>query len=174
MQQTSAKCAAAQQGLTGRGKGFPLGVPFGMACGQALQPCGLTGGLTTSSRLRRTHTPNWMKEIKKTKRQQTKRFTVRAHSPAHSPCQASTYRSGKVVQTNRATSPAGSGSQHMRWPYPCRCVALSLSASRLHSVSLSRRGRQVDNTPSTVRLKRTARCMSASTESLMKSGFQVR
>ena len=68
MKQTSAKCAAAQQGLTGRGKGFPLGVPYGMACGQALQPCGLTGGLTTSSRLRRTRTPIWMKELKKRRR----------------------------------------------------------------------------------------------------------
>ena len=66
MQQTSIKCAAAQQGSTGRGKGFPLGVPYGMACGQALQPCGLTGSLTTGSRLRRTRTPYWMKELKKT------------------------------------------------------------------------------------------------------------
>ena len=67
MKQTSAKCAAAQQGPPDRGKAFPLGVPYGMACGQALQPCGLTGGLTTSSRLRRTRTPIWMKELKKDK-----------------------------------------------------------------------------------------------------------
>ena len=104
MRQTSAKCAAAQQAPTGRGKAFPLGVPCGMACGQALQPCGLTGGLTTGSRLRRTCTPIWMKEFKKTKRQQTKRFTIRAHSRAHSTCQGFTYLSGKSVQTNRATS----------------------------------------------------------------------
>ena len=38
-----------------------------MAGGQALQPCGLTGGLTTGSRLRRTRTPIWMKELKKAK-----------------------------------------------------------------------------------------------------------
>ena len=82
----------------------PLGVPYGMACGQALQPCGLTGGLTTGSRLRRTRTPIWMKELKKAKRQQTKRFTIRAHARVHSTCQASTYLSGKSVQTNRATS----------------------------------------------------------------------
>ena len=85
-----------------------------MACGQALQPCGLTGGLTTSSRLRRTHTPNWMKELKKAKRQQTKRLTIRAHARAHSPCQASTYLSGKSVQTNRATSVINARRQHQR------------------------------------------------------------
>ena len=34
--------------------------------------------------------PYWMKEFNKTERQQTKRFTIRAHSQAHSTCQAST------------------------------------------------------------------------------------
>ena len=48
------------------GKASPWVSLAAMACGQALQPCGLTGSLTTSSRLRRTRTPYWMKELKKT------------------------------------------------------------------------------------------------------------
>ena len=39
------------------GKASPWRAPYGVACGQALQPCGLNGGLTTGSRPRRASTP---------------------------------------------------------------------------------------------------------------------
>ena len=105
MRQTSTKCAAAQQGPTGRGKGFPLGVSLaGWPVDKPCSPAGLTGGLPTGSRFRRTHTPNWMQDFTKEKRQQSKRFTIRAHARVRSTCRASTYLSGKSVQTNRATS----------------------------------------------------------------------
>jgi hypothetical protein len=40
-----------------QGESLPPGAPCGVACGQALQPCGLSGGLPTASRLRRACTP---------------------------------------------------------------------------------------------------------------------
>ena len=82
------------------GERLPPGAPCGVACGQALQPCGLTGGLTTGSRLRCASTPFLIEKFPNT----GKHITIRAHSRVHSPGQSSTYLSGNAVQTNRATS----------------------------------------------------------------------
>ena len=46
-----------------QGESLPPGAAYAVACGQALQPCGLTGGLTTASRLRRACTPFCGEEI---------------------------------------------------------------------------------------------------------------
>ena len=82
-----------------KGESLPPGAPCGVVCGQALQPCGLSGGLPADSRLRRACTPFWMKKI-----QRERQITIRAHSRAPLPRHGSTYLSGKAVQTNRATS----------------------------------------------------------------------
>ena len=94
----SMSCCAAK--ATNRGKGFPLGAPCGVACGQALQPCGLTGGLPTGSRLRRACTPFLIEKFPGN----PKPITIQAHSRAPLPRHGSTYLSGNAVQTNRATS----------------------------------------------------------------------
>jgi hypothetical protein len=39
------------------GESLPTGAACAVVCGQALQPCGLTSGLPTASRLRRACTP---------------------------------------------------------------------------------------------------------------------
>ena len=91
-------CCAAR--ANEQGEGLPPGAPCGVACGQALQPCGLTGGLPTASRLRRACTPFLIEKFPSTGKQ----ITIRALSRAHSPGGRSTYLSGKAVQTNRATS----------------------------------------------------------------------
>ena len=93
-------CCAAR--ANEQGEGLPPGAPCGVACGQALQPCGLTGGLPTGSRLRRACTPFLIEKFPGISK--PKSTTIRAHSRAHSPGCASTYLSGNAVQTNRATS----------------------------------------------------------------------
>ena len=85
-----------------QGEGLPPGAPCGVACGQALQPCGLSGGLPTGSRLRRACTPFLIEKFPGIPK--PKSTTIRAHSRAYSPGCVSTYLSGNAVQTNRATS----------------------------------------------------------------------
>ena len=87
----SMSCCAAK--ATSRGKGFPLGAPCGVACGQALQPFGLTGGLTTGSRLRRARTPFLIEKFPS----KPKPITIQAHSRAPLPRHGATYLSGKAV-----------------------------------------------------------------------------
>jgi len=89
------------------GKASPWRAPYGVACGQALQPCGLNGGLTTGSRPRRASTPFLIENfpIPHSPFPSTeKQATIRALSRAHSPGCRSTYHSGNTVQANRATS----------------------------------------------------------------------
>ena len=85
-----------------QGEGLPPGAPCGVACGQALQPCGLSGGLPTGSRLRRACTPFLIEKFPGIPK--PKSTTIRAQSRAYSPGCVSTYLSGNAVQTNRATS----------------------------------------------------------------------
>lgn len=91
-------CCAAR--ANEQGERLPPGAPYGVVCGQAWQPYGLSGGLTTASRLRRACTPFLIEKFPTTQKQ----ITIRALSRAHSPGCGSTYLSGKAVQANRATS----------------------------------------------------------------------
>ena len=93
-------CCAAR--ANEQGEGLPPGAPCGVAYGQALQPCGLSDGLPTGSRLRRACTPFLIEKFPGIPK--PKSTTIRAHSRAHSPGCVSTYLSENAVQTNRATS----------------------------------------------------------------------
>jgi hypothetical protein len=90
------------------GEGLPPGAPCGVVCGQALQPCGLSGGLPTASRLRRTRTPFCVREIQGDKNQ----LPFRSVPDTALTSQGITYLSGKAVQSFRTTS--GSDGEYAR------------------------------------------------------------
>ena len=121
-------------GADEQGEGLPPGAPCGVVCGQALRPCGPSGGLPTASRLRRACTPFLIETFPET----AKPTTLRALSRAHSPDRRSTYLSGKAVQANRATSgririlatslkfPPEAPSQTACSPYETGCFSWSI------------------------------------------------
>ena len=84
------------------GEGLPPGAPCGVVCGQALQPCGLSGGLPTASRLRRTCTPFCDREIHGNENQ----LPFRSVPDTALTSQGITYLLGKTVQRLRTTSDA--------------------------------------------------------------------
>ena len=83
-----------------QGESLPPGAPCGVACGQALQPCGLSGGLTPASRLRRACTPFCNETIQGDKNQIQ---FCGVPDPALT-AQSITYLSGKCVHRHRTTS----------------------------------------------------------------------
>ena len=124
-----------------QGEGLPPGAPCGVACGQALQPCGLSGGLTTGSRLRRACTPFLMEKFHSTGKQ----ITIRALSRAHSPGCRSTYLSGNAVQTNRATSDVGVDAaclvapMQAGWPVQHKVDVIAVTDVKARLAGLTRR-----------------------------------
>ena len=139
----SMSCCAAK--ATNRGKGFPLGAPCGVACGQALQPCGLTGGLPTGSRLRRACTPFLIEKFPGN----PKPITIQAHSRAPLPRHGSTYLSGNAVQTNRATSVQAD--QGVSWE-SARCVLEWLRQHEIKTLNVA--GPRESKRPGIYRLTR--------------------
>ena len=81
-----------------QGESLPPSAPCGVDYGQGAALWSVA--LPTASRLRRADTPSLVSKGPKRR----KPFTIAVLSRAHSPSQGSTYLSGIVVQTNRATS----------------------------------------------------------------------